>query len=139
MLSIHPHYLGFFNWAVGGPDNGHTILLDSNIDWGQDLLRLQNWMDENGVDRVKLGWFGTAVPAYYNLDYEPLPGFPQAEFLSLWTQPPFNVAAPETGVYAISVSSLMELPLPQSGVYAWFRQREPDARIGVSIWIYEVK
>ncbi len=138
MLWIHPHYLGFFNWAAGGPKNGHTILLDSNIDWGQDLLRLQEWMDENGVERVKLGWFGTAVPAHYTLQYQPLPGFPQAEFLSLWTQPPFNPAAPEAGVYAISVSNLMELP-SQSGVYTWFRQRQPDARIGYSIWIYEVE
>lgn len=138
-LSIHPHYLSYFNRAVGGPENGYHILLDSNIDWGQDLLRLQQWMRENGVTEVKLGWFGTAEPAYYAIPHEPLPGFPEAEFLSQWTNPPFNTAAPEPGVYAISVSNLMELPLPESGVYAWFRQRKPDARIGYSIMIYDLR
>lgn len=139
VLSIHPHYLSYFNRAAGGPENGYRILLDSNIDWGQDLLRLQQWMTENGVAQVKLGWFGTAEPAYYAIPHEPLPGFPEAEFLSQWTNPPFNTAAPEPGVYAISVSNLMELPLPGSGVYAWFRQREPDARIGYSIMIYDLR
>lgn len=138
-LWIHPHYLSFFNQAAGGPTNGPRLLLDSNVDWGQDLLRLQRWMDAQQVERVKLGWFGTADPAYYGLDNEPLPGFPRSEYLSQWSPPPFNPTAPTPGVYAISVSNLWELPLPDSGVYAWFRQREPDARIGYSIWIYDVR
>lgn len=138
-LWIHPHYLSFFNQAAGGPAAGHRYLLDSNIDWGQDLLRLQQWMAENDVDQVQLGWFGTADPAYYDLSNTPLPGFPRPEYLSRWTIPPFDPAAPAPGVYAISVSNLMELPLPDSGVYAWFRQREPDARIGYSIWIYDLR
>ncbi|MCA9923323.1 MAG: hypothetical protein KC421_13170, partial [Anaerolineales bacterium] len=139
VMWIHPHYLSFFNVAAGGPANGHTILLDSNIDWGQDLFRLQDWMADQGVEKVKLGWFGTAVPSYYHLNYEPLPGFPYPEFISQWGSPPFDVTAPEPGIYAISVSNLMELPLPHSGVYAWFRTREPDTRIGYSIWIYRVE
>ena len=138
-LWIHPHYLSFFNVVAGGPVNGRHVLLDSNLDWGQDLLRLQAWMDENGVDEVNLGWFGTAVPSYYGLNYKPLPGFPSAEFLSQWSSPPFNVAVPEPGVYAISASSLMELPLPNSTAYTWFREHEPDARIGYSILIYRVE
>ena len=111
---------------------------NSNIDWGQDLLRLQRWMAEEEIDQVKLAWFGTADPAYYDLDYEALPGFPRAEFISQWTDPPFNTAAPEPGIYAISASSLWELPLADKNVYPWFREREPDQRIGYSILIYEV-
>lgn len=138
-LAIHPYYLSYFNAAAGGPENGPRLLLDSNLDWGQDLLRLRDWMVQNQVDSVRLGWFGTADPAYYNIDNQPLPGLPRAEYLSQWSAPPFNTADPEPGIYAISASSLWELPLPGSGVYAWFRQREPDARVGYSIWIYEVK
>ncbi|MCB9422826.1 MAG: glycosyltransferase family 39 protein [Ardenticatenaceae bacterium] len=139
-LTIYPHFLSYFNWAAGGPENGHNILIDSNIDWGQDLLRLKAWMDENGVESVKLGWFGTAVPAYYGIQYEPIPGTPLYEFYSLWGGPPFDPAAPEPGIYAISVTSLWELPLPddQKYVYPWFRAREPDDRIGYSILIYDV-
>jgi hypothetical protein len=136
---IHPHYLSYFNRAAGGPENGYQVLLDSNVDWGQDLLRLQDWMAREGVDRVKLGWFGSAIPDYYGLSYDPMPGAQLHAFYSQWTGPPFNVSAPEPGIYAISVSNLMELPAPDSTVYSWFRQQEPDDRVGYSIFIYKVK
>ncbi len=137
-LWIHPHYLSYFNLAVGGPANGDQIAIDSNIDWGQDLLRLQQWREDNDVERIKLGWFGTADPDYYGLNYEPLPGFPRPAFLAQWTNPPFDPTAPEPGIYAISASSLWELPLAEKNVYPWFREREPDHRIGYSILIFEV-
>jgi hypothetical protein len=135
-LLIHPHYLSYFNVAAGGPANGYNILVDSNVDWGQDLLRLQAWMAENGVEEVKLAWFGSADPAYYGLRYQPLPGLPR--HFDLWWNVPFNTAAPEPGVYAISVSNLWELPLAEKTVFPWFRGREPDERIGYSIHIYRV-
>ncbi len=135
---IHPHYLSYFNEIAGGPVNGHEILIDSNIDWGQDLLRLERWMDENNVQEIKLGWFGTADPGYYGINYEPLPGFPRQPFLSRWSIPPFNPSSPGPGIYAISASSLGELPLPEKNVYPWFRARPPDDRVGYSIFIYEI-
>ncbi len=140
-LSIHPHYLSTFNVAAGGAANGHTIAVDSNVDWGQDLLRLQKWMEENDVPTVKLAWFGSADPAYYGISYEPLPGIGRAEFFPLWWDLPFDPIAPEAGVYAISVSNLKELPLrlEEKNVFTFFRNREPDARIGYSIFIYEVE
>lgn len=144
-LAIHPHYLSFFNQAAGGPAHGHTILIDSNIDWGQDLRRLKAWLDDNGVTAVKLGWFGTARPDYYAITYQPLPGLGgvgQPAFFDAWWQPlPFNPTAPEPGVYAISATSLWEFPRRDEDktAYAWFRHRPPDARIGYSIFIYEVK
>lgn len=139
-LWVHPHYLSYFNPAVGGPANGYRVLTDSNVDWGQDLRRLQTWMVANDVATVKLGWFGTADPAYYGLAYEPLPGLGRDAFFRLWWQPPFDPAAPEPGVYAISASSLWEPPLrvEEKRVYAWFRARLPDARVGYSILIYDV-
>lgn len=144
-LTAHPHYLSFFNQAAGGPANGHTLLIDSNIDWGQDLRRLKTWMDAQGVDTINLGWFGTARPDYYGIHYQPLPGLGgvgQPAFFDAWWQqpPPFNPTQPEPGLYAISATSLQEFPLQDDEklVYAWFRQRPPDARIGYSIFIYEV-
>lgn len=138
-LSIHPHYLSYFNWLAGGPQNGYNVLLDSNIDWGQDLLRLRDWLAENEVEQVKLAWFGTADPAYYAIDYQPLPGLPR-HFDLWWQEPlPFNPTNPEPGLYAISVSNLWELPrVADKVVFAWFRDRQPTARIGYSIFIYRV-
>ena len=136
-LAVHPHYLSFFNLPAGGPANGYKILIDSNVDWGQDLLRLQAWMAANEVDEVNLSWFGSADPAYYGLNYRPLPGLPR--HFDLWWDVPFNSADPEPGVYAISVSNLWEIPLQEEKyVFPWFRQRSPDDRVGYSILIYRV-
>ena len=142
-FAIHPHYLSYFNVAAGGPENGRNILIDSNIDWGQDLVRLKQWMDGTGVESVKLGWFGTAVPEYYGISYDPLPGLGgvgQPQFFDAWWDLPFNPANPASGLYAISATSLWEFPLAteEKQVYAWFRAREPDDQIGYSILIYEV-
>jgi 4-amino-4-deoxy-L-arabinose transferase-like glycosyltransferase len=135
-LWIYPHYLSYFNLAAGGPTKGGDILVDSNIDWGQDLLRLQDWMAENEVEEVKLSWFGSADPAYYGLAYEPLPGLPR--HFNLWWDVPFNPANPEPGIYAISASNLWEIPLEDKTTFPWFRAREADDRIGYSIFIYRV-
>jgi len=135
-LLIHPSYLSYFNVIAGGPDNGHNILVDSNLDWGQDLKRLRLWMDENGEDRIKLSWFGTAEPEFYDIAYDPLPGLPY--HFDLWWNSPFNPLDPEPGLYAISASNLWEVPLEEKTVFAWFRDREPDDKIGYSIHIYRV-
>lgn len=138
-MRLHPHYLSAFNSAAGGPDNGYQILVDSNIDWGQDLIRLKRWMQEHQVPEVKLAWFGSADPGYYGIRYQPLPGIGRSEFW-LWWDVPFNTTDPEPGVYAISVTNLWELPLreEEKNVYAWFRAHEPDDRIGYSILIYDI-
>lgn len=138
---IYPGYLSYFNPAVGGPSNGYRLLTDSNVDWGQDLLRLKTWMHDNDVDSVKLGWFGTADPEYYGIPHEPLPGLGRDRYFRLWWEPPFTPEHPEPGIYAISASSIWEPPLrvEEKRVYAWFRDREPDDRIGYSILIFNVK
>ncbi len=43
-LAIYPHSLSYFNELVGGPMKGHYHLIDSNIDWGQDILALRDWL-----------------------------------------------------------------------------------------------
>lgn len=138
---LYPNYLSYFNPAAGGPANGYRVLTDSNIDWGQDLLRLKSWMDDKDIQSVRLGWFGTADPEYYGIVHEPLPGLGRDRYFRLWWEPPFTPERPEPGVYAISASSLWEPPLRQEEkqIYAWFREREPDERIGYSLLIYYVR
>lgn len=137
-LWVYPHFISTFNPLAGGPRNGYNILIDSNVDWGQDLLRLDGWMTKNGVESVKLSYFGSADPTILGLNYEPLPGDPLHR--DLWWAVPFDRANPEPGIYAISVHNLQEMPLrpEEKTVFAWFREREPNACIGNSIAIYEV-
>ena len=47
-LRDHPHHLAYFNEIAGGPANGYRHLVDSNLDWGQDLKRLAAWARASG-------------------------------------------------------------------------------------------
>ena len=65
-----------FNELAGGPATGYTKLADSNLDWGQDLPGLRQYMERENIDSVKLSYFGRAFPEAYGIKYEPLPSFP---------------------------------------------------------------
>jgi hypothetical protein len=134
--AIYPHFLAYFNSIGGGPQNGWRILVDSNIDWGQDLKGLRGWMEREEVECVRLSWFGSARPEAYAITYDLLPGVPHG-FL-LWDNPPFNREQPEPGVYAISVTNLVGVIFPDHDLFAWFRARPPDDQIGYSLFIYRV-
>jgi hypothetical protein len=66
-LVASPGYLSYFNVIAGGSNGGSRYLVDSNIDWGQDLPRLKAWMDEKGVEEINLAYFGTADPAAHGI------------------------------------------------------------------------
>jgi hypothetical protein len=66
-LSMGTEQLAYFNALAGGPAAGYTRLVDSSLDWGQDLVRLQTWLSAKGEDRVGLVYFGSAPPAAYGV------------------------------------------------------------------------
>ena len=70
---IHPHYLAFFNLAAGGPEAGPRYLVDSNIDWGQDLKKLKRYMQSRGISDVCIVYFGNAHLDYYGVGAYGLP------------------------------------------------------------------
>ena len=72
---IRPCYLEYFNQLAGGPREGYRHLVDSNLDWGQDLPALRHWLDRNnprGAAPVYLAYLGPADPAAYGVHGEPL-------------------------------------------------------------------
>jgi hypothetical protein len=135
-VMIFPHYLTFFNELAGGPSNGYKILVDSNLDWGQDLIRLRKYMTEQNIPSVKLSYHGTADPTAYGVVYEPLPSYPYNQ----WTGDtvPDILLNPPNGVYAISANNLQGLRFKNHDLYATFRERKPDAVVGHSIFIYRI-
>ncbi len=42
---LRPDYLSYFNQVADGPKNGYKHLVDSSLDWGQDLPALKSWLD----------------------------------------------------------------------------------------------
>jgi hypothetical protein len=89
-----PHYLAFFNGLVSRRA-AHRHLVDSNLDWGQDLPGLARWLAGRppGDDRpVYLAYFGNGSPARLGIEAVPL-GLPEP-------------AALRPGWYAVSASVL---------------------------------
>jgi len=131
---IYPHYLAYFNGLVGGPSGGRYVLVDSNLDWGQDLKGLKGYMERHGIRKVKLAYFGWSDPAYYGIDYELLPSY------SVAGRPSCEKETPETselkGTMAVSATLLQGLYCP-GDMYRMLRGLEPTANIGYSIYIYQ--
>lgn len=65
-----PGYLSYFNVLAGGPKHAADRFVDSNLDWGQDLVRLKLWMQAHGAREVDLAYFGTADPRAYGIEFE---------------------------------------------------------------------
>ena len=118
---IHPHYLAYFNTLAGGPANGYCLLVDSSLDWGQDLPGLRDWLEKNnsGADhqRVYLSYFGSGKPDYYHLDVTMLP------FVNGFriTHPYYDLAG---GIYCVSATMLQEAYSPERGDFTPSRERE---------------
>lgn len=71
---IHPHYLAYFNEISGGPRNGYKNLVDSNLDWGQELNDLKKWLDDRNItEPIWLSYFGNADPRWYGIRHISVP------------------------------------------------------------------
>jgi len=113
-LAAWPHYLAYFNQLVGGPRNGYRHLVDSSLDWGQDVPGLKDWLDRNGLSNqthtpVYLAYFGNGNPTYYGINARRLPGFVDMDLNSL----PFEPL--EGGVYCISATLVQTVLLSPLG------------------------
>ncbi|WP_187782279.1 ArnT family glycosyltransferase [Gimesia chilikensis] len=127
--SIQPHYLAYFNDSVGGPSNGHLYLLDSNLDWGQDLPAVKKALDElpaEDRDKCLLYYFGTALPESYGIK-----GFDLKESL------PENPA--DWKYLILSVNHLQGFYTQVEDPFAAFRKITPLKRAGYSIYIYDLQ
>jgi hypothetical protein len=110
-LYARPDYLAYVNEIAGGMDNGYRHLVDSSIDWGQDLPGLKRWLDSHRGDmggQVYFSYFGSARPAYYGISAVMLP--------SLFDRrTPGLPGALGGGVYCISATMLQAVYLAAPG------------------------
>ena len=132
----------------GGTANGYLIATDSNYDWGQDLKRLQDWVDEKnefcarartsgpcetGVPRIYVDYFGGGSPGHE------LGG----RFEPWW---PARGYPPGGGWLAVSANALMGaygavgpgFERKPEDSYGWLTSFAPMARAGTSIFIFRL-
>jgi hypothetical protein len=66
-LISYPFYISYFNSFVGGSYNGYKYRSDSDVDWGQDLKRIDSYIKTNNIHKVYLSyyWVGSDAVDYY--------------------------------------------------------------------------
>ena len=114
-LLAHPDYFPYFN-ELAGPRPGWA-LLDSNLDWGQDLLRLRRVLRERKVE--KIGVIDTGLHDFHEL------GFPPSYDVNPWV--------PSNGWVAVG-EHIFRLTEPDGGFW-WLRGRQFE-RVGTSLRLY---
>jgi hypothetical protein len=136
-FAVHPHEISFLNLAAGGSSRGHLWLNDSNLDWGQDLIRLARELEQRGGEAgTTVAYFGGAYPPHH---------LPNARLFDAATTP----LSP--GLYAVSSFLLAAGPellalrgdLRRAAGYERLRrvlaqQGTPEGRVGYSILLYRL-
>lgn len=113
----HPDYLAWFN-ILAGPEPGR-IAVDSNLDWGQDILRLRRVLHERGIEHLRGSLLSNADLEKHGIRMQRL-----------------SPTERGTGWIAISESALR---LGRSrGMYRWLDAYRPVQRVGKSIRLYYI-
>ncbi|MGH7444128.1 MAG: ArnT family glycosyltransferase, partial [Longimicrobiales bacterium] len=131
-LSYYPHFLTYISEYGPGRDQNYQVMVDSNIDWGQGLLELREFMDEQGIDRVRLSYFGSALPSGYGIAYDRLPSF----FTLRRLRAPADSAAALAWI-AVSATNLAGVYFDHDPFRA-LRDLRPDYVVANSIYLYHV-
>jgi hypothetical protein len=118
-IRSYPDYLAYFNALAG--DHPERMLVDSNLDWGQDLYRLRDTIAARRItDTVRVAYFGTA-------DLTAV-GVPRARVLGLHERATGWIAASETYLAGEWVGP----------AYSWLFEFPPVARIGPSMRLWYI-
>ena len=110
-----PDYLAYFNVLAPDPEK---VLVDSDLDWGQDLQRLSRRLAERKVASVSLAYLGTAQ-------------------LPLEHLPPYTLLGPDQHATGwIAVSALARVHAPER--FEWLGAYSRREQVGKTIDLYFV-
>jgi 4-amino-4-deoxy-L-arabinose transferase-like glycosyltransferase len=115
LWAAYPDYLPYFNETVSDPSH---VLVDSDLDWGQDLRRLERALAELKVKKVSLAYAGTA-----DLGREALP--------------PFDRLAPGQAAKGWIAITALAREHSLKG-YAWLDAYKPIEKVGKTIDLYYI-
>jgi hypothetical protein len=125
-LAHYPWFLSYVTEWVPS-DSARTAMVDSNLDWGQGLLALRDFIRDEHADGVYLAYFGSALPEGYGIPYAPLPS---------WSPLPPQPPPPKPYEWVVVSTTLLEGLYEQGDPFRQLRERRPDRVIGGSLFVY---
>lgn len=116
-----PNTIGYGNALAGGTAGLHRVLLDSNLDWNQDIIRLQRWLATHRITNGQIALFGSIPYAEIFAGFNPVPR-------------DWQIAAGLTpsGTIIISAGILYD----PNNEFHWLWSYRPTERIGSSILVF---
>lgn len=135
-VRVAPAYMAYGNEAWGGPSNVHRYLSDANVDWGQQLKSVKQYLDQNHVTDCWFAYFpdGAVEPSDYDISCKRLPTGSSL----WWFKLPMDVPAVIDGTILISDSDLEGIE-SGDGPLNWFepfREAKPVATIQQGVYVY---
>lgn len=146
-----PYFIPYFNEIAGGSGNAYKYFSDSSVDWGQDLVRLHQYVEDHPeIDKIAIDYFGGGSPDYYFCDRRYTDS---GELIATsagydCSKSKFEPWHAQYGEYQGDYIAVSETFLENDRWYAareghdgykYLREREPVAKIGYSIYVYKLR
>ena len=125
---ITPDHLSYFNEIAGGARRGPEWLDDSNVDWGQGLIQLRDYVEARGLADYSLCHFGSLSPRHYGLEGKLVP-WPEL------LQPPQGTVI-ASAHYVARARAVLHLQYGD-GSENWIAHTKPAAIVGHAYYVYE--
>lgn len=149
-LSIRYDPIEYFNEFAGGPDNGWRYLGESNIDGGQNFIKVAEFLKHAGPEKVYMYTIGVEYSLFKGADINLFLPTPMRDDFK--RQFPFSYkeeySALKPGVYLLGVCRMLDPYMENSSrspgdlarglSLRRFLKIQPDAKIGHVIWIYNL-
>jgi len=125
-LSSFPNYIPYSNEMFGGTTRTYRVLGDSNVDWGQSLKAIKNYVHNNAVKDCWVAYPLSAPPGYYQTGCRFLPAAYGSQD---------DMSGPD--VEGTLLIGTWELLGPEElNPYARFRYMEPVANIAGTVLVF---
>ncbi|MGI4828386.1 MAG: glycosyltransferase family 39 protein [Janthinobacterium lividum] len=136
-VRVGPAYMAYGNEAWGGPLGVRNYLSDANVDWGQQLKSVKQYLDANGITNCWFAYFpdGAVQPQDYGISCHRLPT-PSGLW---WLNLPMDVPPVINGTVLISESDLEGVESGDGPLnpYDAFRGMKPAAILQDGVYVYQ--
>ncbi len=129
-IAIWPDHLSYFNQIVGGYRHGPEWLDDSNVDWGQGLIELRDYLQSHRMCDYSLLYFGSGEPQYYGIPRRNL-----VDEVSLSPVPGTTLIL--SGHYLARIRAVARRKNSNETLSVWPFKAVPKTVVGHAYYVYE--